>query len=503
MGGNRCRWNRRGTLISSARAYRSGLLRQSASRWRYTGPCSSGCNKSQEPRVDSEEPDSWPLDSSWSPSELVLLVPSPVLEPPFKAAGGADTVQASCVPREFSICQWSGTFVVVWNESRVFEPEALTSVQSRPKGLPRHGQRKSQDSAGSEKWPTNNEALREKLNKRKCEWFTAELRATTLESNVVDFQGRLNQALKQLKDAENKWDVLSKRLERVKKEMQDQILRCRGLSDRAKTLNEQLDFQKFLYEKELEKLWRNQEKMQSIYEAKMRELQELLDRRSSDFSVTCDELPSYKTRLGGVKSHIAELESLNQSLQSCVRDLEPLEVVERSVVRVDTVLSYCRGTLFDDSLADYLPFFQENSLGVANAAPLGMGLLTSSTPPIWHPAAEELKKTCAEAAIFCQEAGCSIERLGLQYSLTKFHGVHTTIVGMNSRQVLQKNVSCLGGVTKEEEKLGQEVKSKFFNKPTRNHWEGVEIYKIRRKLAKRRCDFGRQISADETCHLTE
>ncbi|XP_075748423.1 uncharacterized protein LOC119178032 isoform X3 [Rhipicephalus microplus] len=141
------------------------------------------------------------------------------------------------------------------------------------------------------------------------------------------------------------------------------------------------------------------------------------------------------------------------------------EVVERSVVRVDTVLSYCRGTLFDDSLADYLPFFQENSLGVANAAPLGMGLLTSSTPPIWHPAAEELKKTCAEAAIFCQEAGCSIERLGLQYSLTKFHGVHTTIVGMNSRQVLQKNVSCLGGVTKEEEKLGQEVKSKVKDFP--------------------------------------
>nr|XP_037285096.1 lamin-A-like [Rhipicephalus microplus] len=144
--------------------------------------------------------------------------------------------------------------------------------------------------------------------------------------NLLDLQpGRLNQALKQLKDAENKWDVLAKHLERVKKEMQDQILRCRDLSDRAKTLNEQLDFQKFLYEKELEKLWLNQEKMQSIYEAKMRELQELLDRRSSDFSVTCDELPSYKTRLGGVKSHIAELESLNQSLQSCVRDLEPLQ----------------------------------------------------------------------------------------------------------------------------------------------------------------------------------
>ncbi|XP_075748783.1 uncharacterized protein LOC119178032 isoform X10 [Rhipicephalus microplus] len=107
------------------------------------------------------------------------------------------------------------------------------------------------------------------------------------------------------------------------------------------------------------------------------------------------------------------------------------EVVERSVVRVDTVLSYCRGTLFDDSLADYLPFFQENSLGVANAAPLGMGLLTSSTPPIWHPAAEELKKTCAEAAIFCQQTssaeecflpGWSYERRGEARSGGKVEG---------------------------------------------------------------------------------
>ncbi|KAL3222250.1 hypothetical protein MRX96_028512 [Rhipicephalus microplus] len=41
--------------------------------------CSSlaGCDKSQESRVDSGEPDSWPLDSSRSPSVLVLLVSSP------------------------------------------------------------------------------------------------------------------------------------------------------------------------------------------------------------------------------------------------------------------------------------------------------------------------------------------------------------------------------------------------------------------------------------------
>ncbi|XP_075538779.1 uncharacterized protein LOC142573131 isoform X1 [Dermacentor variabilis] len=44
------------------------------------------------------------------------------------------------------------------------------------------------------------------------------------------------------------------------------------------------------------------------------------------------------------------------------------EVLQKSSVRVDTVLSYCRGTLFDDSLADYLPFFQETQSATRNAA---------------------------------------------------------------------------------------------------------------------------------------
>ncbi|KAL3259587.1 hypothetical protein MRX96_046352 [Rhipicephalus microplus] len=65
------------TLISNARTYRSGLHRQSASRWRCAGPGSRGCDKSQKSRVKSREPDSGPLDSSKSPSELVLLESSP------------------------------------------------------------------------------------------------------------------------------------------------------------------------------------------------------------------------------------------------------------------------------------------------------------------------------------------------------------------------------------------------------------------------------------------
>ncbi|XP_050042984.1 uncharacterized protein [Dermacentor andersoni] len=175
------------------------------------------------------------------------------------------------------------------------------------------------------------------------------------------------------------------------------------------------------------------------------------------------------------------------------------EVLQKSSIRVDTVLSYCRGTLFDDSLADYLPFFQSMGLGVANAAPLGMGLLTSSPPPAWHPAAEDLKKACAEAAQFCKEAGYSIERLALQYSLTKFPGVHTTIVGIASTEVLHKNISCLSTVRKEEENIVHDLKAKFFRKPTSSHWEGVEVGKIRRKLAQRRS----QLAPQEPCLSAE
>ncbi|KAL3247775.1 hypothetical protein MRX96_056850 [Rhipicephalus microplus] len=50
------------------------------------------------------------------------------------------------------------------------------------------------------------------------------------------------------------WDALAKELERVNKELQDQILHCTGLSNQAKLLNEQLDVQKSIHEKGLEEM---------------------------------------------------------------------------------------------------------------------------------------------------------------------------------------------------------------------------------------------------------
>ena len=58
---------------------------------------------------------------------------------------------------------------------------------------------------------------------------------------------------------------------------------------------------------------------------------------------------------------------------------------------VNTVLTYCRCTLVDQSLLDVLAFFKDRNIGVINASPVSMGLLSSRGPPAWHPATENIK----------------------------------------------------------------------------------------------------------------
>lgn len=85
---------------------------------------------------------------------------------------------------------------------------------------------------------------------------------------------------------------------------------------------------------------------------------------------------------------------------------------------VESVLNFCHYCLNDDELLDYLDYFEENGVGVINASPLSMGLLTQRGVPDWHPAPKPLVKVCAEAAEYCQEKGYPIEELAIQYSVS-------------------------------------------------------------------------------------
>lgn len=84
---------------------------------------------------------------------------------------------------------------------------------------------------------------------------------------------------------------------------------------------------------------------------------------------------------------------------------------------VESVLNFCHYCLNDDELLDYLDYFEEKGIGVINASPLSMGLLTLRGVPDWHPAPKALVKVCAEAAKYCQEQEYPIEKLAIQYSV--------------------------------------------------------------------------------------
>jgi len=116
------------------------------------------------------------------------------------------------------------------------------------------------------------------------------------------------------------------------------------------------------------------------------------------------------------------------------------EVIERT--RVDTILSYCHGSINDFSLGGLIPWLEEKGVGIINASPLSMGLLTRRGPPDWHPAPAPIKKACAEAAAYCHSRGVDIARLAMQYSLADSR-IQTTLVGTASAENIKKNVEWI------------------------------------------------------------
>ena len=75
---------------------------------------------------------------------------------------------------------------------------------------------------------------------------------------------------------------------------------------------------------------------------------------------------------------------------------------------IESILNFCHYCLNDDLLLDYLDFFEEKGIGVINASPLSMGLLSQRGTPDWHPAPEPLKEACARGAAIYDRAGIKL-----------------------------------------------------------------------------------------------
>ncbi|MBR0244255.1 MAG: aldo/keto reductase [Bacteroidaceae bacterium] len=85
---------------------------------------------------------------------------------------------------------------------------------------------------------------------------------------------------------------------------------------------------------------------------------------------------------------------------------------------VETVLNFCHYCLCDDALADHLDYFEAHGIGLINASPLSMGLLSERGVPAWHPAPQPLVEACSRAADYCRQHGYPIEKLAIQFSVS-------------------------------------------------------------------------------------
>lgn len=123
---------------------------------------------------------------------------------------------------------------------------------------------------------------------------------------------------------------------------------------------------------------------------------------------------------------------------------------------IDTVLTYCRYTLCDTALVgtgllDQL--LDARRVGVINASPLAMGLLSARGPPAWHPAAQRTRDLCARAADWCAGRGVDLSRLALHFALAQPR-IPTTLVSTASLANLHANLDvCVNGLSN----AGQQV----------------------------------------------
>lgn len=115
--------------------------------------------------------------------------------------------------------------------------------------------------------------------------------------------------------------------------------------------------------------------------------------------------------------------------------LENLKWVAERCEGIESILNFCHYTLNDDALADYLDFFAQHGIGIINASPLSMGLLSQRGVPSWHPAPKALVEACQRAAELCQSRGYAIERLAVQYSVSNPHIASTLFSSANPDNV--------------------------------------------------------------------
>ena len=147
----------------------------------------------------------------------------------------------------------------------------------------------------------------------------------------------------------------------------------------------------------------------------------------------------------------------------------PLKIFAAVIDRIDpgiveTVLSFCRYELNDSSLDSIIPYLRQNEVGIINASPTGMGLLTERGVPEWHPAPPAMVAGARRAVEYCRSVGAGIVKLAVQFCVVH-PGIATTLVGSANPDNIRKNAAWA------EEPVDFELMAKVLEilRPIHNH----------------------------------
>lgn len=194
--------------------------------------------------------------------------------------------------------------------------------------------------------------------------------------------------------------------------------------------------------------------VESVYESMERlsidfiDLINVHDIEFADLSQVVNEtLPALvELREKGVVGHIGITDLQLENLKWVI-DHSPKGTVE-------SVLNFCHYCLCDDKLVDFLDYFEEKEIGVINASPLSMGLLTERGAPDWHPAPESLANACRKAMLYCKTENYPIEKLAMQFSVSNSR-IATTLFSTANPQNVKNNIEFIE--TPMDEELVREV----------------------------------------------
>jgi L-galactose dehydrogenase len=114
---------------------------------------------------------------------------------------------------------------------------------------------------------------------------------------------------------------------------------------------------------------------------------------------------------------------------------------------VDTVLNYCHSNLLmDDMDTELTPAALAHNVGLLNASPLHMGLLSGGTVPDWHPAPAAVKAAAASINALCAAHGQRSATVALRACLAH-PNVASTFIGFSSTQQVDDALLATEGET--------------------------------------------------------